>query len=225
MTSSPRNFAVAVAACLLLILAGCSADDANLYDVLGLGAEDTGPPPETLGPDGKPLAGPAEDGDMAAAAAAAAAAPTPPAGGEEVEEIDLSTAEAFFTGDAVPGEPEAAEAEFRCYRTIDARISVQVKRDKIPAPDENQAGRRACVYAALCDVIDGQPNYFANLMAAARSAVQSGASTEADFEQQRNFADICRGLPGFGRDMMLREDALFRDAVRTRDDLKSMYRK
>ncbi|MDA0704890.1 MAG: hypothetical protein O3A96_16880 [Proteobacteria bacterium] len=224
MTPSPRHIAAAIAACILLILAGCSSDDANLYDVLGLGAEDTGPPPETLGPDGKPLAGPAADGDMAAAAAAAAA-PAPANGEEEVEEIDLATVEVFFEADAVPGEPQAAEAEFRCYRTIDARISVQVQRDKIPAPDESQAGRRACVYAALCDVIDGRPNYFANLLASTRAAVQSGASSENDFAQQQSFANICRELPGFGRDMMLREDALFRHAVRTRDDLKDMYAK
>lgn len=224
MTPSPRHTAAAIAACILLTLAGCSSDDANLYNVLGLGAEDTGPPPETLGPDGKPLAGPAEDDDLAAAAADAAA-PAPSNGGEEVKEIDLTTVEVFFEADAVPGEPDAAEAEFRCYRTIDARISVQIQRDKIPAPDENQAGRRACIYAALCDVIDGEPNYFANLLAAARAAVQSGASTESDFAQQQSFADICRELPGFGRDMMLREKALFRDAVRTRDDLKDMYAK
>jgi hypothetical protein len=167
--------------------------------------------------------GPAAEDDMAAAGASAAA--PAPSNGEEVEEIDLTTVEVFFEADAVPGEPEAAEAEFRCYRMIDARISVQIQRDKIPAPDESQAGRPACVYAALCDVIDGRPNYFANLLATARAAVQSGASSESYFAQQQSFADICRELPGFGRDMMLREEVLFRDAVRTRDDLKDMYAK
>jgi hypothetical protein len=121
--SSPRRPAAIFAACILLILAGCSADDANLYDVLGLGAEDTGPPPETLGPDGKPLAGAAADSETAVAASDAPAAAAA-SGAGEVEEIDLSAVEVFFEADAVPGEPEAAEAEFRCYRTIDARISV-----------------------------------------------------------------------------------------------------
>ncbi|MBT6119776.1 MAG: hypothetical protein HOH66_18085 [Rhodospirillaceae bacterium] len=220
MTALPRYLAAALAACLLLSLAACSADDANLYDVLGLDEEDTGPPPETVGKKGAPVVVVVEESEETEESEVAAA---PPNGVEEVVTIDLNTAEVFFEGDAVPGEPEAAEAEFRCYRTIDARISVQVQRGKIPAPDQSQAGRRACVYAALCDVIDGQPNYFANLMAAARSAVQSGASGEGEFAQQQAFAETCRGLPGFGRDMMLSEEALFLDAVRTRNDLRGMY--
>lgn len=72
-------------------------------------------------------------------------------------------------------------------------------------------------------MIDGRPNYFANLLAAARAAVKAGTSSEDGFAQQQSFADTCRELPGFGRDMMLSEEVLFRDAVRTRDDLKTMY--
>lgn len=73
------------------------------------------------------------------------------------------------------------------------------------------------------DVIDGQANYFANLMAASRAAVQSGASSEGDLAQQQAFADTCRALPGFGRDMMLREEAVFIEAAHARDGLRDMY--
>ena len=222
MTPFPRRLAVALAACGFLIVAGCSSDDANLYNVLGLGEEDTGPPPETLDEDGKPLAqaGAEGEGTTVDASAQPAAAPQTAEGRET---IDLTSVEIFLDAGAVPGEPAAAEAEFRCYRAVDARVSVQIQRGKIAAPDPSRAGERACVYAALCDVLDGQANYFANLMAASRAAVQSGASSEGDHAQQQAFADTCRALPGFGPDMMLQEEAVFVEAARTRDDLRGMY--
>jgi hypothetical protein len=61
-------------------------------------------------------------------------------------------------------------------------------------------------------------------MAASRAAVQSGAASEGDLARQQTFAETCRALPGFGRDLMLQEEAVFVEAVRTRDDLRGMYK-
>ena len=111
MTPHLRRLALILAASAVLALAGCSSDDANLYNVLGLDEEDKGPPPETLDEEGRPLAEAAgQDESMPSGEGETAPGPAASESGtaEAGATIDLETAEVFFNADAVPGEPEAA---------------------------------------------------------------------------------------------------------------------
>lgn len=75
-----------------------------------------------------------------------------------------------------------------------------------------RSGPRACVVAAMCDAIDGKPNYFGNL-----TAMRSGSTSDRQWRAMRDFVRSCRDVEQFGPALIRQQPKLMRPALQTRN--------